>query len=110
MDFHIQIHAESTLQNNSPALGAALSLREVHRDGLSAGTIIYVPTSQFELNTFGQVSVFLDICIFYKDDSDGIHGTSTVLIFADGKNGDNFPPVGQISGSFRPISGNDAAY
>jgi hypothetical protein len=69
-----------------------------------------VPTSQFELNTFGQVSVFLDICIFYKDDSDGIHGTSTVLIFADDKNGDNFPPGGQISGSFRPISGNDAAY
>ena len=28
-----------------------------------------VPSNQFKLDSFGKVSVFLDICIFYKDDA-----------------------------------------
>jgi hypothetical protein len=74
------------------------------------GGQIDVPISDFRPDAAGYIGVWMDICIFYLDDSKDVHGTPAVVKFVSDNYGERFFPVGEIHGRFQVSSSGAAVY
>jgi len=72
--------------------------------------LISTPRSEFVISGRGRVSVWIDICIFYNDDTDGIHGTPLVLLFVNERGESDIMPTGEVQGSFQISAGGEPPY
>jgi hypothetical protein len=63
-----------------------------------------VPIKQSRPDQKGLVSAWFPICIVYRDDEGGTHGTGFILIFESKSDEELFPPSGQVKGEIKVFS------